>query len=367
MALRTKLLGISVVAVGAWMAACASKDDGPDLGLSARGAAANAGTPGSGASSTTGGASGTTGGATNATGGTGIVLTGGTGAVGSGATGGTGVIDPSQQPDAGGPPPGNGMPEVCDGIDNDENGIIDDLDVGHDGVCDCLTIGTIGQIGPWSDGGDIFADWLQARSPQGAVALDDQVLTPELLAPLQVIVVLHVDTTEISQGNTTTAAHHPFDATEAQAFGNWVKQGGGAMTTIGYTGNESGEVANVNLLLGTVGMAYSATNIDLSGNITDWTSHPVTMGVSNIFTDNGVEPAGASGTTLARDPDGRIALQVTEAEGGHVIVWGDEWITYDSEWVDVENQQVELFWLNMLKWLSPAKTCQVPIPPGLVR
>jgi len=357
MALRTELAGISVVVVATWLSACASKDDGQNLGLNAHGAASGSA------------ASGTTGGASNASGGTGSGLTGGTASVGSGATGGTIVIDPTlPQPDGGMEPPvGNGMPEICDGIDNDENGIIDDVDAGHDGVCDCLTIGTIGQIGPWSDGGDIFADWLQARSPQGAVALDDQVLTPELLAPLQVIVVLHVDTTEVGRGNTTSAAHHAFSDAEAQAFGDWVKKGGGAMSTIGYTPDESAEVANVNLLLGTVGMGYSSTKIDLSGNITDWTSHPVTMGVSTIYTDNGVEPDGSNGTTLARDPSGRIALQVTEAESGHVIVWGDEWITYDSEWVDVENQQVELFWLNMLKWLSPAKTCQVPIPPGAVR
>jgi hypothetical protein len=48
-------------------------------------------------------------------------------------------------------------------------------------------------------------------------------------------------------------------------------------------------------------------------------------------------------------------------------VWGDEWITYDSEWQDVEDQQVELFWLNILKWLSPPMTCQVPIPPDIPR
>ena len=366
MALRTERLGMAIVAATLVAVACSSDKDGSNLGLGGPGAAAKAGTPGSAASSAAGGSSTSSGGASSTTGGSGTALTGGT--LGSGATGGTVVIDPTVPPTDGGTEPmGNGMPEVCDGIDNDDNGIIDDLDAGHDGVCDCLTIGTIGQIGPWSDGGDIFSGWLEARSPQGAVALDDQVLTPELLAPLQVIVVLHVDTTEVSNGDTTAAAHHTFSDTEASAFGDWVKKGGGAMTTIGYTGNESNEVANVNLLLGTVGMAYSSTNVDLSGYITDWTSHPVTMGVSNIFTDNGVEPAGASATTLARDPNGRTALQVTEAESGHVIVWGDEWITYDSEWVDVENQQVELFWLNMLKWLSPPKTCQVPIPPGIVR
>jgi len=356
----TELLGLSTIALAAWVAVACSSDDGDDkvggLGAQSSGASAGVGHGGSSASSSTGGASSSTGGTTP------IVVMGGSS---SGATGGTIAVDP--QAGAGGQTPGNGTPEVCDGVDNDQNGIVDDVDLGHDGVCDCLNIGTIGQIGPWSTGGNIFAEWLDARSPLGAVALDDQVLTPAVLSPLQVIVVLHVDETAISNGSLMAAAHHAFSDDEATAFGDWVKHGGGVMTTIGYTGNESAEVVNVNRLLGTVGMGYSTTDIDLSGFVTEWMAHPVTMGVSNIFTDNGVEPDSAGGTTVARGADGRIALQVSEAEAGHVVVWGDEWITYDSEWVDVENQQVETFWLNILKWLSPPKTCQVPIPPPRVR
>jgi hypothetical protein len=71
--------------------------------------------------------------------------------------------------------------------------------------------------------------------------------------------------------------------------------------------------------------------------------------------------------TVANGDGSRIALQVLQSQNGRVVVWGDEWITYDSEWADVEDQQVELFWLNILKWLSPPKTCQVPIPPDIVR
>lgn len=261
-----------------------------------------------------------------------------------------------------------GTPEICDGLDNDGNGIADDVDAGGDGVCDCLNIATLGQIGPWSDGGNIFADWLNARSPLGAIALNDEVLTPDLLAPFNVVVVLHVDTTSVSNGDRTAAAHHEFADTETAAFGAWVQGGGGVMTTIGYTGDEAAEVVNVNRLLAAVGMGYSPTNLDLTGHVQAWDEHPVTLGITNIFTDNGVEPAGTAGVTIARGQAGdQPALQVSEAGSGRVVVWGDEWITYDSEWADVEEQQVELLWLNILKWLSPPMTCQVPIPPQIVK
>ena len=45
------------------------------------------------------------------------------------------------------------------------------------------------------------------------------------------------------------------------------------------------------------------------------------------------------------------------------MVWGDEWLTYDSEWTQHPEYQLELFWLNAIKWLTPAKDCQVAIPP----
>ena len=276
----------------------------------------------------------------------------GAGAAGAGSSGASGT--------------GNGVTEVCDGVDNDANGVVDDVDAGGDGVCDCLNIGTIGSIGPWSDGGNIFASWLNARTPLGAVALGDQVLTPELLAPLQVIVVLHVAEEAAVNGDRMSPAHHPFAEAEAAAFGAWVTNGGGVMTTIGYNGDEAREVVNVNRLLASVGMAYSTTNLQLTNFVTNWTPHPVTDGVRNIFTDNGVEPEG-TGMTVAMGQGNRVALQVMQAQNGRVVVWGDEWITYDSEWVDVEDQQIELFWLNILKWLSPPKTCQVPIPPDIPR
>lgn len=259
-----------------------------------------------------------------------------------------------------------GGAEVCDGIDNDGNGVTDDVDVNSDGVCDCLNIATIGEIGPWSDGGNVFENWLTTRSPNGYVALKDQVLTDELLKPYQVIVVLYVGTVMVygNGANPRTAVpHHTFTDAEVAAFERWVRHGGGTMTTIGYAGDEATEATNVNRLLKPFGMGYSTTKLSLDGYVKKWTPHELTEGVSNIFTANGSEPDGPNATSLAWDQNSSVALQVSQADSGRVVVWGDEWITYDSQWQAITDQQVARFWLNILQWLSPPKVCRVPVPP----
>jgi hypothetical protein len=254
--------------------------------------------------------------------------------------------------------------EVCDGVDNDMNGVVDDVDVGGDGVCDCLNIATIGEIGPWGGGGNLFASWIDQRSPLGATALGDQVLTDEVLQPFQVIVVLYAATSRLDANGQTLQAHHEFSADEAAAFQRWIRAGGGVMTTAGYLSDEVSEVANVNRLLQPFGVGYSTTELNLDGFVQSWEPHPVTTGISRINTSNGVATSGG-GTLLARDGGMRLALEVAEPELGHVLVWGDEWITYDSEWRDVQDQQVERLWLNALSWLSPVEQCQVPIPTSI--
>lgn len=244
--------------------------------------------------------------------------------------------------DGGGP-----SAEVCDGIDNDGNGIADDVDVGLDGVCDCLSIATLGLAGEWGEG-NVFAAWLDARSDTGATDLGDAVLTNALLAPFQVIVVQDI------RGRTYSGAE--VDALEA-----WVQAGGGLMTLIGY--GDPDERTNVNRLLEPSGIQYDSAQIlhgqPLSLPITMWETHPVSDMITQVGIDNGYEVTGG-GTVLAREM-GYDVLRVTTLGSGHVLVWGDEWITYDSEWEGRPEFQVERFWLNAIKWLTPAAECQVPI------
>ena len=276
------------------------------------------------------------GGATGGQGGNGDVGGGFVGSVGSGSGSGS----------------GGGGPEVCDGIDNDNDGIIDNVDIGNDGVCDCLRIATLGLPGQWG-AGDVFAQWLDSRSNNGAVDLNDQELTKTLLDQYQVIVAQ-----DVSKINRT------YSAAEVAALSEWVNAGGGFMTLIGYA--DATERTNVNTLLEAFAMNYGAMPIlgavgGMTVPVTNWVAHPVTNGVSRIGVDNGY-PVQGTGLTLASE-QGYDVLKAQEVASGHVLVWGDEWLTYNSEWTGHPEYQLELFWLNAIKWLTPAKNCQVAIPP----
>jgi len=252
---------------------------------------------------------------------------------------------------------GNGTPETCNGIDDDENGIVDDLDKDNDGICDCIRIATLGDPGTWGQG-DVFDAWLTARASDGAKALGNEVITPELIQHFQLIVVQNVR--EEVLGRT-------FSDDEVKAIEDWVRAGGGLMTLIGYA--TPTEVQNVNRLLAPFGMNYGDKQILKSrGNATtpvnEFTDHPITASVQSVGINDGYEVQG-EGTVYATGDGYQVGL-AKEVDKGHVDMWGDEWITYNSEWVQHTDYQVELFWVNTIKWLTPQNICQVAIPPSLI-
>jgi hypothetical protein len=265
-----------------------------------------------------------------------------------------------------------GAPEVplhveqdCDGVDNDRNGVIDDVDVGKDGICDCLRIGTIGKQG--QDGsGNAFAAWLGARSTLGVVALGDSTITPEAIRNLQVIITLNMTPPVEAEPWQNLAVLHHYSDREQRAIEAWVRSGGGLMTTTGYAWYPE-ELNNVNSILKFTGIQYGRNPVlakpDPSAPsipITNWVAHPLTEGVTAVGFDNGYEVQGV--TPVLSSEQGHPLLRAVELDDGHVVVWGDEWITFDKEWTNGGTYQVERFWQNILKWLSPKDECQVPIP-----
>lgn len=323
--MRSLCIFLSVLASGA---VALSSGCGSDDGSGVAGGGVGGGKGGSGGTGNTAGSGNS---------GSGGIAIGGAGS-GGGGSGDGGVI--------------LGDEEKCDGIDNDSDGVVDDVDSGKDGICDCLRIATLGQPGTVGVS-NMFDAWLDARSSTGAVDLGSQVLTPALLANYQVIVSQNVS--EIGRS---------YGTAEVDALKAWIEQGGGFMTLIGYAGPT--EIQNVNLLLAPFGMSYGPEQIlQKTGTstvpVTQWVSHAVTAGVSLLGVDNGY-PVNGSGTVLATE-QGWNVLRVQQAQKGKLVMWGDEWITFDSEWKGHPEYQVELFWLNVIKWMTPATECQVPIPP----
>ena len=48
----------------------------------------------------------------------------------------------------------------------------------------------------------------------------------------------------------------------------------------------------------------------------------------------------------------------TANDGGRIIVWGDEWLTFDSDWQAFSD--VEPLWVRFVDWARPQEICALP-------
>ncbi len=228
-------------------------------------------------------------------------------------------------------------------------------------------VATLGYRGSWGSG-DIFADWLKGQSVQGTAQLQDQVLTADLLSSYQLVVVEDVRAGQQGQVGVGQGIGRSYSTDEVEALRQWVAQGGGLMTLTGYA--DSSEITNVNSLLAPFGLSYGSTSILNSGGsttpVTHWADHPLAQGITEVGVANGYPVQGDGATLIAWEPtQGQYDVaRAVEYQSGRVFAWGDEWITYDSEWKQHTDYQVAQFWINILNWLSPTSQCQAPIPTG---
>lgn len=236
---------------------------------------------------------------------------------------------------------------TCDGKDDDCNGRVDDLDVGKDGICDCLRIGIIGS--PGSNPSANFQAWLQARGTT-------------------------VDRTHQTPGETFDAAllnkydvlifdrlPREYTAAEADILKTWMEARGGFVTMTGYTGAAAPDFYT-NTLLAPIGLEYQPGLY--SEPVTKFAMHPVTTGLTSVTFAGGylVKDLGGQGgtsTVIGSISAGPVAF-AHERGKGRAVVWGDEWIEFDSEWVALP--EIEQLWVNMIAWIGPQDSCQVTIP-----
>ena len=236
--------------------------------------------------------------------------------------------------------------EVCNDLDDDCDDVVDDVDVGGDGICDCLSIALFGTKGgnPAAE----FEIWLEAQGTAvDRIQLDEAPISAEVVGKYDIIILDRLV--------------RLYSAEEAAVMQDWVQTGGGLMAMTGYTGQPP-DVTYPNTLLEPMGLRYNDSVGIIDGPVTQWTPHPVAQDITSVtflggFYIDVTEDGVGQNTIVATLPQGPVGVaQVRMA--GKLFVWGDEWIEYDSEWQNIP--QIKQLWANILGYLSPAKFCVVP-------
>ncbi len=271
------------------------------------------------------------------------------------------------------PPANIGTETKCDGVDDNNNGVIDDVDLGKDGVCDCLSIATLGAARSWGGSNSTFATWLEARSSKPVLHLPETTkLSPQALLGVQVLIIQDLSIRKSSSGQ-----YPGIGSDEASMLAAWVQAGGGVMTMAGYSDRDQ-EIINTNTLLSPFGLEYNTKCAGCAGagvlgggtppvKVTGWSAnHPIGAGLTMAGVNYAYPVKGDGDIVLnARPVSGGspyVMAQAKQVTHGRVFAWGDEWITYDVTWKENPELQLQRLWLNIVKWLSPANECQVPIP-----
>jgi hypothetical protein len=260
----------------------------------------------------------------------------------------------------------------CNGIDDDNNGIIDDIDFDKDGFCDCLSIGIIGSLGVWG-GGSEFAAWLNSKSSIPVKNITNPV-TAEQLNGVQIIIILNLNT---SWGSYAYSDPDGIMDAQGSIIADWVNDGGGLFVTAGFDGNQPVEeltnqwIDEYGIVLGTDEiLPYDGANSNADGVRYFYPValpvHPVTENVS-ILAGQGAAAVSGSGQNIINgadiyDNNRNYELgHVLEYGDGKVMVYGDEWITYDALWTRPEHSDLDIvqFLSNLFIWLSPANECKI--------
>ena len=216
--------------------------------------------------------------------------------------------------------------------------------------CSHLNIGIVGK--PGSNASSNFQQWLvdSGTSAQRIQTTANEPLTSATLEPFDVVILDWLT--------------RDYSTAEAEIFAGWVSAGGGVASMTGYADDTTVDW-RANSLLAPLQVAYSGPL--RNGPVLSFATHPITAGLTSVTFQGGyaVSDLGGSASTrtaIASLPDtaktiAGIALQMAK---GHAVVWGDEWIEFDSEWSTLP--QITQLWVQLFAWISPKNKCEL-VPP----
>jgi hypothetical protein len=260
----------------------------------------------------------------------------------------------------------------------------------------CINIGSYGKPGKFGfeqkDTTTAFEDWLNQKSSANAsMVLTHQKLTADFLSQFDVLILQDLEDGEKGAGPFWT-----FGADEVDALAKWVQGGGGLIALTGYSGSAQ-EVQPTNALLKFANISFNTDDVlgtcpsgmdcyctGESVPMTGWvTTDPIAANITQVGAFHGRTITAPDATTVVAVGGAKYAVS-KQVGMGKVFAFGDEWVTYTSQWgaplpqnIDPNNSchdkgadkvyQVPQFWYNAIKWVAPPNMCFVIDDPAIVK
>jgi hypothetical protein len=159
-----------------------------------------------------------------------------------------------------------------------------------------------------------------------------------------------------------------YSSKEIEEFRRWFQKGHGFLTMSGYS--DDYPASRPNAFLDLVGFSLSSSvtvGIAPDQEVKTFAAHPLGEGLRSVSFLGGCDvstvkaaPAPAKQGTFATLAGKTVGTwyESGDATNSRAVVWGDEWISFDSEWSKFPD--VPRLWSNMMRYLAPQ--CKVPPP-----